>query len=739
MVFAFLFSLLIINKMIKRNIDSLEHLNGSVERVTFHSEESGFCVLKVKVSSRRDLTSVIGNAPSITAGEYIEASGQWENDKNYGLQFKAQYLKAVPPSTLEGIEKYLGSGMIRGIGPHFAKKLVRAFKEKVFDVIEQRPEKLKKLPGIGEKRTEKITAAWTEQKVIRKIMVFLHSHGVGTARAVRIYKTYGDQAVKKVMENPYRLALDIHGIGFKTADIIAGKLGIAPDSLIRARAGTRHVLQELSRNGHCAAYINDLIEQSSALLDIPINIIETAITEEISCGNFIREKIAGKPAAFLAPLYNAETGVANHIKRLQSTSLPWGKIDPEKAIPWSEEYTKLRLSDSQKEAVIKVLNNKMMVITGGPGVGKTTIVNTILKIVRAKRIHVSLCAPTGRAAKRLSETVGLSAKTIHRLLEFQPKNFAFRYNSENPLATDMVIVDEVSMLDIVLMNHLIKAIPTHAALLMVGDVDQLPSVGPGALLSDIIKSNQIPVVFLTKIFRQAANSSIIVNAHRVNQGQMPYKNDLEKLSDFYVIPAKTAEEIHDKVLHLVSKRIPERFGVSPLDIQVLTPMNRGGIGTRALNIALQKILNSKAEPKITRFGSTFAPGDKIIQNINNYDKDVFNGDIGNIDSVNFEEKTLKVNYDGRLVEYDFNELDEVALAYAVSIHKSQGSEYPAIVIPLATQHYMMLVRNLIYTGITRGKKLVIIVCQSKALGIAINNVKPISRLTNLQAKLQIPI
>ncbi len=714
----------------------VERLAGSVERVTFHSEESGFCVLRAKVKGHRDLVTVVGSAASITAGEFIEGIGAWHNDRTHGLQFKARQLKVVPPSTVEGIEKYLGSGMVKGIGPHFAKVLVKAFGENVFTVIENDPEKMLLLPGIGKKRVEKITSAWAEQKVIREIMVFLQSHGVGTARAVRIYKTYGDGAIIKVTENPYRLALDIHGIGFKTADVIAGRLGIAPDSLIRAQAGVRHVLQEISNDGHCAAPVETLIAESGKLLQIPDAILEEAIREEIASENLVKEEIEGRECLFLAPLHRAEVGVAASIKRILEGHPPWDAIDADKAIPWVEGKTGLTLSASQGEAVRLALSSKVVVITGGPGVGKTTLVNSILQIVRAKQVNVTLCAPTGRAAKRLSESTGLEAKTIHRLLEFDPKSFGFKRGRDNPLETDLLVVDESSMVDIALMNRLLAAVPDKAALMIVGDVDQLPSVGPGAVLSDIIDSGKVPTVRLTEIFRQAATSRIIVSAHRINKGEMPLKAEGTELSDFYFIPANTPEEIHEKLLQVVTERIPKRFGMHPVkDIQVLTPMNRGGIGARSLNAELQMKLNEKGEPKITRFGTTFAPGDKVIQTVNNYDKEVFNGDIGQIMGIDQEEGSLQVHYDGRTVEYEFGELDEVSLAYATSIHKSQGSEYPAVVIPLAMQHYALLERNLIYTAVTRGKKLVIIIGQPKALVMAVKNRKSTRRMTKLAVRL----
>jgi exodeoxyribonuclease V alpha subunit len=714
----------------------IERLSGSVERVTFHSEESGFCVLRVKVTGHRELVIVIGSAASITPGEYVECVGTWHNDKTHGLQFKSTQLKVVPPSTLEGIEKYLGSGMVKGIGPHFAKILVRAYGVDVFTVIEETPERLLTLPGIGKKRTDKVTAAWSEQKAIREIMVFLQSHGVGTGRAVRIYKTYGDEAIIKVSENPYRLALDIHGIGFKTADLIAQKLGIAPDSLIRAQAGVRHVLQELSGDGHCAAPHETLIQEAEKLLEIPKAILEEAIREEVVQENLVQEEIDGVTCLFLTPLHRAEMGVANSIQRILEGTPPWGQIDAVKAIPWVEEKTGLTLSGSQKDAVRLALTSKMVVITGGPGVGKTTLVNSILLIVRAKQVNVTLCAPTGRAAKRLSESTGLEAKTIHRLLEFDPQSFGFKRSKDNQLETDLVVIDESSMVDVVLMNKLLAAIPSNAALMIVGDVDQLPSVGPGAVLADIIDSGAVPTVRLIEIFRQAASSRIIVNAHRINKGEMPLKGEAGELTDFYFIPAETPEEIHAKLLQVVTERIPKRFGLHPVrDIQVLTPMNRGGLGSHSLNAELQKALNPNGEPKVTRFGTTFSPGDKVIQTVNNYDREVFNGDIGQIEGIDTVEGVVRVEYDGRVVEYEFGELDEVSLAYATSIHKSQGSEYPAVVIPLAMQHYTLLERNLIYTAVTRGKKLVTIIGQPKALAMAVKNRKSNKRLTKLAARI----
>ena len=568
-------------------------------------------------------------------------------------------------------------------------------------------------------------------------MVFLQSQGVGTARAVRIYKTYGDQAVERVRENPYRLALDIHGIGFRTADAIAQRLGIPSDSLIRAQAGVRHMLQEISGQGHCAAYQQKLVETTAKMLEIAEPIVETAIEAELAAENLVQETIDGEIALFLTPLYRSEKGVAWCLARLETGSIPWGEIDTVKAIPWVEEQTGLQLSSSQRQAVSTSVNGKVTVITGGPGVGKTTVVNSILTILRAKGANVRLCAPTGRAAKRLSESTGLEAKTVHRLLEFDPKTMGFKHDQSDPLDADLLVVDEVSMMDVVLMNQLLRAVPDHAAVLLVGDVDQLPSVGPGAVLADIIASKAIPTVCLTEIFRQAASSRIIVNAHRINRGLLPEKPEGKQESDFYFIQGETPEDIHAKLMQVVTQRIPAHFGLHPInDVQVLTPMNRGGLGARSLNIDLQARLNPDGYPRLTRFGWTYAPNDKVIQTVNNYDKEVFNGDIGRVTKIDEEEGLVSIDFDSRVVEYEAGELDEISLAYATSIHKSQGSEYPSVVIPLAMQHYMLLERNLLYTAVTRGKKLVVVIGQMKALAMAVKRTGSTKRVTNLQHRLQ---
>lgn len=725
------------DKAVRQPQTNTEQIQGFVERVTFHSEDSGFCVLQVKARGQRDLVTVVGNAGAVNPGEEIDCQGGWVNDATYGLQFRAATLRVIPPTTLEGVEKYLGSGLIKGIGPHFAHQLVKEFGDEVFDVIEQDPDRLRTLEGIGAKRQERVVEAWREQKAIREIMVFLHSHGIGNARAARIYRVYGDDAIERIRENPYRLARDIQGIGFLTADVIARKLGIPQDSVIRIRAALHHVLWELSGEGHCAGTRPDLMERTVELLEVAPALVEQAIGLEVAAENLVAELVDGEPTLFLAPLYRAEAGVAAHLRRLLHGAPPWGKADGARAIPWVERATGLRLSESQRRAVETVLDGKVTVLTGGPGVGKTTIVNSILKLVVARRAQVLLCAPTGRAAKRLSESAGAEARTIHRLLEFDPRQMGFRKDEGDPLDVDLLVVDEASMVDVLLMNQLLKALPDHAAVLFVGDVDQLPSVGPGAVLQDIIESGQVPTVRLTEIFRQATSSSIVVNAHRINDGRPVETPDGGgELQDFYFIPADSPEEIHDKLFQVVTERIPKRFGLSPIrDIQVLTPMNRGSLGTRSLNVELQKRLNAGAEPQVSRFGWSYAPRDKVIQTVNNYDKEVFNGDIGQVARVDLDEGQLHVVFDDRTVPYDFTELDEISLAYATSVHKSQGSEYPAVVIPLAMQHYLLLQRNLIYTAVTRGKRLVVIIGQPRALGMAVRNARSTRRLTNLAARL----
>ena len=699
-----------------------EPLSGLVERVTFHSPDTGFCVLRVKVRGHRELVTVLGSAASIQPGEFIQASGRWDNHREHGLQFRTAFLKVLPPSSLDGIEKYLGSGMIRGIGPHFAKKLVTAFGDEVFDVIEHAPERLSTLDGIGPKRVERLTSGWADQRAIREIMVFLQSHGVGTSRAVRIYKTYGADAIPLVSENPYRLARDIKGIGFLTADQIAEKLGIEKTAMIRARAGISYTLTEAVSEGHCGLPLDDLMPMAEKLLEIPADILRDALQQELQDETVVADTIGERHCVFLSHLWHAEKVIAERLNTLANGQPSWPNIDTEKAIPWVEQQLGVTLAESQREAIEMAVSSKEMVITGGPGVGKTTLVNAILRILVVKGVSVSLAAPTGRAAKRLSESAGMEAKTIHRLLEVDPRHGGFKRNIDHPLDCDLLVVDETSMVDVPLMASLVKALPNSAALMTVGDVDQLPSVGPGQVLADIIDSGAVPVARLTEIFRQAAESQIVTNAHRVNSGHMPNlgvtRNDT---SDFYFVEAQDPEDGVSKIIEIVKHRLPKRFGFDPIkDIQVLCPMNRGGLGARALNVDLQKALNPPVDAVfIERFGFTYRVGDKVMQTDNDYDKDVFNGDVGYVRRIDPDAQELVIEFDDTPVEYQFGELDEVALAYAVSIHKAQGSEYPAVVMPMMMQHYMMLRRNLLYTGITRGRKLVVVVGQKQAVGIAV--------------------
>ena len=715
------------------NPSDREVLAGLVERVTYQNAENGFCVIRVKARSHRDLVTVVGHAATISAGEWITASGDWVNDRTHGQQFRARFLKTSEPTSVEGIEKYLASGMIRGIGPAYAKKLLRAFGEKVFDVIETRSDRLREVDGIGPVRAARIVAAWAEQKVVREIMVFLHSHGVGSARAVRIYKTYGADAVQVMSENPYRLARDIRGIGFKTADAIAMKLGVEKTAMIRVRAGISYALGEAMDEGHCGLPTSELVPLAEKLLEVSQDLIRTALKLEIGDGTVVADTLGETDAVFLASLHSAERSIADRLFTLAKGKLPWPSIDADKAIPWIERRTDLILADSQRAAVQLALSSKVSVITGGPGVGKTTIVNAILQILAAKNVKLVLCAPTGRAAKRMNEATGFEAKTIHRLLEVDPKGGGFRRNTDNPLECDLLVVDETSMVDVLLMHALLKAVPNNSALLVVGDVDQLPSVGPGQMLADMISSGAIPVVRLTEVFRQAAQSQIIVNAHRINQGLMPDLRKPEAESDFYFVETDNPETAVPRIIELVKARIPRRFGLDPVrDVQVLCPMNRGGVGARSLNVELQAALNPAGERKVERFGWTFAPGDKVMQIENDYDKEVYNGDIGFVTDVEPEEGELTASFDGRSVTYSFGELDTLVPAYAATIHKSQGSEYPAVVIPLMTQHYAMLQRNLLYTGITRGKRLVVLVGQKKAVAIAVRNISGRRRWSKLQ-------
>ncbi len=715
-----------------------DRVNGTVERVTFHSDETGFAVLRVKVRGMRDLVTVVGTAAGITSGEWVAARGRWMMDPKHGRQFKADDLRATAPDTLEGIEKYLGSGMIRGIGPVYASKLVQAFGKEIFEVIESRSAELERIEGIGPMRRRKIKEAWNEQKAVREIMTFLFSHGVSTSRAYRIYKTYGEEAIAIVQGNPYRLASDIRGIGFKTADKIAMRVGIPMESDVRAQAGVEYVLQELTLEGHCAYPRESLIEAAVGILEVSSGLVEAAIDVELARGRLVgRDGPGDETLIFLASLDRAEEELARDIGNLCQGDHPCPPIDMEKAVNWVEGKVSLELAASQREAIEQAACSKVLVITGGPGVGKTTLVNSILLVLTAKNLKPVLCAPTGRAAKRLSESTGRNARTIHRLLQFDPRKGTFKHNRVHRLKGDVFVIDEASMIDVVLAWQVVQAIPPDAALIIVGDVDQLPSVGPGCVLRDIIGSGAVPVCRLNEVFRQAAESAIIRNAHNVNTGVMPsFPANRDESSDFYFFEAEEPAGASDRIVDLVQDRIPKRFGLDPLrDIQVLSPMQRGELGARNLNVRLQQSLNPSGV-HVERFGSFFREGDKVMQTQNDYDKDVFNGDIGRIQSIDEEERELIITFDGRDVAYDFQELDELVLSYATTIHKSQGSEYPCVVVPMHTQHYVMLQRNLLYTAITRGRRLVVLVGTKKAIAMAVKQMDTRKRITTLRQRLE---
>ncbi len=718
-----------------------EALSGVVERVVFHNPENGFAVMRVRVRGRGQPVAVVGRLPVVSQGETIQASGSWRNDPNHGLQFQAQRLAVSPPDSLEGMRRYLGSGRVQGVGPKMARRLVKAFGEDVFEVIENEPERLTEVPGIGPKRAKSLSEGFKDQKAVRDIMVFLQTHGLGSSRAARIYRTYGADAATLLTDDPYRLARDIRGIGFRIADSIGASLGKDREGLPRARAGLGYTLEQARGAGHCGLPRSELLEQAQELLKIPEEILVTALADELRAGRLVATRLGGEEAIFLPLLLSAERAIARRLGELiRADPPPWADIDAAKALVWVERRLDVTLAPTQRAAVETSLRSRVAVITGGPGVGKTTLVNAVLRILRTRDVRCALCAPTGRAAKRLGESTGHAAKTIHRLLEIDPSNGTFRRGRLRPIDCGLLVVDEASMVDVELMAALLQALPAEGSLLLIGDADQLPSVGPGQVLRDLIDSGALPVARLREIFRQADNSRIVSNAHRVNQGYLPELEPVQgELSDFYFVPAEDAEDGQRKVVEIVAGRIGRRFGLDPIrDVQVLSPMNRGPLGVRFLNVTLQAVLNPAPETgavEVERFGWKYRAGDKVMQTENDYERDVFNGDVGRIVSIDPGAEQMTIAFDGRPVLYRFSDLDRLMLAYAVTVHKSQGSEYPAVVIPISTHHYVMLRRNLLYTAITRGRKLVVIVGQKWALQKAVDEASDLRRYSTLREQL----
>lgn len=700
-----------------------------VEHITYQNQENGWSVMKVKVKGYDNLVTLTGSLLDVPVGSVLLVDGDWRVDPRYGQQFVAQSWTEVMPATIYGIEKYLGSGLIKGIGPVYAKAIVNRFGLETIDVIENDIERLLEVPRLGRKRMEKIRESWEKQKDIKEVMVFLQGYGVSTAFAAKIYRKYEKDSIAKVKENPYQLADDIWGIGFKTADGIASKMGYEKNDPRRCRSGILYTLNELAEEGHVYAEPEQLVDAAVKLLDAEESPVRQALASMIEANDVVSDN----EVIYLSPFYHAENGSAKRLQSLLSdTSLFNADIAAEPEAKYGDKPGDIVYDEVQLAAIQKALDSKVMVLTGGPGTGKTTTTQGIIAAFKARHMSILLAAPTGRAAKRMTEATGMEAKTIHRLLEYNPMD-GYKRNDANPLDGDALIVDECSMIDILLFYNLMKAIPSNMRLILVGDIDQLPSVGAGNVLRDIIDSQQIPVVRLTRIFRQAQSSRIVMNAHAINAGQFPnIKNGLD--TDFFFIGQEDADDIVKLIIGLVRDRLPKKYGYPAKEIQVLTPMQRGTVGAGNLNIELQNALNPSG-PSLARGGYTFRQGDKVMQIRNNYDKNVFNGDIGYITAVDTNERTLSVTFDSRVVEYDITELDEIVLAYAVTIHKSQGSEFPVVVMPVTMKHYVMLQRNLIYTGITRAKKICVLVGTTKALAYAIRNNTVSKRNTKLKERL----
>jgi len=719
----------------------LVFLKGVLERVRFVNAEGTWAVCDLNVEKYPTAITIVGNILSIQPGESVEVGGEWRDDPKFGRQFKIKQIRGVLPATRKGIERYLCGGFIDGIGPVLASRIVEKFGESTLDVLDEDPGRLAEVPGIGKVRRERIIGAWKEQRAIRDVMVFLQSHNISPTFAIKIYKRYGDGAAQIVQNNPYKLSEDIFGIGFRKADAIAKAAGLEHDALARLRAGLLFTLREAHSDGHMYLPMDALVETSADMLEVPRDTLGHALETLAAEDRLVIEPLPGQPSAvWRHPAYRAEVDAAGYLTRLLDAQSLFGHLSVEEAeVDKIERQMSITLARAQREAVMAAWESKVVVITGGPGTGKTTIVRAVVAMGERRGAKVLLAAPTGRAAKRMSEATGRTAKTLHRLFEYSFQAGGFQVNDENPLDVDLLIVDEASMIDTYLLNAICKALPEEARLLLVGDIDQLPSVGPGNVLADIIASEQVRVVRLVEIFRQAQESNIVTNAHRINKGMLPVVPERQgnKLVDFYAINADTPMIAQQKIVQMVTERIPKAFGYDPLeDVQILAPMHKGDVGCASINRLLQEKLNPDA-PELTRGMYRWKVGDKVMQLRNNYDHDVFNGDIGRVDDIDHGEKIMRVDFlDGRVVDYSFDNLDELTLAYAITVHKSQGSEYPAVVLPVVTQHFIMLQRNLLYTAITRAKELVIIVGTQKALEIAVGRDIAQLRYTRLADRLR---
>lgn len=707
----------------------MEEITGYIEAIVFVQPENGFTVARLKENHKKNFTVVRGYIPSIQPGETVLCKGEWKNHPSHGMQFEVSEYTVSLPSDIVGIQKYLESGLVKGIGQSYAKKIVDQFGAETLQVIDLEPGRLTEVQGLGKKRIDSLLECWQKQRAIRDVMIFLRTHGVTPAYAQKIYKTYGDQSIEKVKENPYQLAKDVFGIGFKLADVIAQRMGFAIHSPQRIRAGIEHVLWELSGDGHTCFPIREFLPIAQQMLEVDVSLVEAEIQEMIQ-KDLLASKDLGEPFIWLKPFYAYEQSIARDLMRLSGNPLAIRSIQTEKAATWVQEQLRIEFAPQQRAAVIAALTDKVHIITGGPGTGKSTITKAILTITSKLTDKILLAAPTGRAAKRLTQITGKKAFTIHSLLEMDFASGGFKKGKDNPLDCDLIIVDEASMIDTPLLFHLLKAIPSSARVLFVGDIDQLPSVGPGTVLRDLIQSGLLAVTCLTEIFRQAKGSKIITNAHKINAGDFPDLYNPER-SDFHFIAAETPEAILEIILRLVSKEIPEKWKFDPFqDIQVLSPMRKGLIGVDHLNEALQNLLNPSGTP-LFRAGRRFHVQDKVMQIKNNYDKHVYNGDIGVILQIDVVESKITIEFDDQVIDYDFTDLDELVLAYACSVHKYQGCEGPCVVLPVHTSHFKLLHRNLLYTGVTRGKRQVYLVGTPKAVAIAVQNDQVQKRYTGL--------